>query len=45
MVMGVAEGSRCLGSVEPPVSSPEELLDALLAFLDRGVLAEQGEPQ
>lgn len=43
MVMGVAEGSRCFGTVEPPASSPEELLRALLDFLDRGVLARQGE--
>jgi AcrR family transcriptional regulator len=43
MVMGVAEGSRCFGTVEPPASSPEELWDALIAFLDHGVLAAQGE--
>ena len=45
MVAGVAEGSRCFGSVEPPASSPDELLGALLDFLDRGVLAEPGVSQ
>jgi AcrR family transcriptional regulator len=45
MVMGVAEGSRCLGSVESRPPTPEELWTALVAFLDHGVLAAQGEPQ
>jgi AcrR family transcriptional regulator len=45
MVMGVAEGSRCYGTVEPPASSPEELWSALVTFLDHGVLAAQGESQ
>lgn len=44
MVMGVAEGSRCLGTLEHPPSSPEELWSALVHFLDHGVLAK-GEPQ
>jgi AcrR family transcriptional regulator len=45
MVMGVAEGSRCYGTVEAPASSPEELWSALVAFLDHGVLAAQGDSQ
>lgn len=45
MVMGVAEGSRCFGSIEPPTSSPEELWNALVTFLDHGVLAAQGESE
>lgn len=45
MVMGVAEGSRCFGTVEPPASSPEELWSALVSFLDHGVLTAQGESQ
>jgi AcrR family transcriptional regulator len=45
MVMGVAEGSRCFGTVEAPASTPEELWTALVAFLDHGVLAAQGESQ
>ncbi len=43
MVMGVAEGSRCFGSVEPPAPTPEELWSAIVTFLDHGVLAAQGE--
>jgi hypothetical protein len=43
MVMGVAEASRCLGSVESRPPTPEELWTALVAFLDHGVLAAQGE--
>ena len=43
MIMGVAEASRCFGTVESPASSPEELWGALVAFLDHGVLAPQGE--
>lgn len=45
MVMGVAEGSRCFGSVDPAASSPEELWSAIVTFLDHGVLAAQGESQ
>ena len=45
MVAGVAEASRCFGTVESPAPSPEELWSALVAFLDRGVLAPQGEAQ
>jgi AcrR family transcriptional regulator len=45
MVMGVAEASRCFGTVEPPASSPEELWAALVTFLDHGVLAVQGVSQ
>jgi AcrR family transcriptional regulator len=45
MVMGVAEASRCLGNVESRPSTPEELWTALVAFLDHGVLAAQGESQ
>jgi AcrR family transcriptional regulator len=45
MVMGVAEASRCLGSVESRPPGPEELWTALVAFLDHGVLAAQGETQ
>jgi AcrR family transcriptional regulator len=45
MVMGVAEGSRCFGNVEAPVSSPEELWSALVNFLDHGVLAAPGDVQ
>lgn len=44
MVMGVAEGSRCFGSLESPPVSPEDLWSALVTFLDHGVLA-QGETQ
>lgn len=44
MVMGLAEGSRCFGSLESPPVSPEQLWSALVTFLDHGVLA-QGEPQ
>lgn len=43
MVMGVAEGSRCFGTVEGPVAGPEELWSALVTFLDHGVLAAQGD--
>jgi AcrR family transcriptional regulator len=43
MVMGVAEVSRCFGTVESPAPSPEELWSALVTFLDHGVLAAQGE--
>jgi hypothetical protein len=43
MVMGVAEMSRCFGTVESPAPSPEELWSALVTFLDHGVLAAQGE--
>ena len=43
MIMGVAEASRCFGTVESPASSPEELWGALVAFLDHGVLAPQGD--
>jgi AcrR family transcriptional regulator len=43
MVMGVAEATRCFGNVDPRPSSPEELWAALVAFLDHGVLAAQGE--
>jgi AcrR family transcriptional regulator len=45
MVMGVAEGSRCFGTVDPAASSPEELWSAIVTFLDHGVLAAQGESQ
>lgn len=45
MIMGVAEGSRCFGTVEPPASSPEELWAAIVGLLDHGVLAAQGETQ
>lgn len=45
MVMGVAESTRCLGSVESHPSTPEELWTALVALLDHGVLAAQGESQ
>ena len=45
MVMGVAEGSRCFGTVDPTASSPEELWSAIVTFLDHGVLAAQGESQ
>ena len=45
MVMGVAEGSRCFGTIEAPASTPEELWSALVSLLDQGVLAAQGEPQ
>lgn len=45
MVMGTAEASRCFGSVESRPSSPEELWAALVAFLDHGVLAAQGDSQ
>jgi AcrR family transcriptional regulator len=45
MVMGVVESSRCFASVEPRPSTPEELWTALVAFLDHGVLAVQGESQ
>jgi AcrR family transcriptional regulator len=45
MVMGVVEATRCLGTVEHRPSSPEELWAALVAFLDHGVLAAQGESQ
>jgi AcrR family transcriptional regulator len=46
MVMGVAEGSRCFGTVESPTPSPEELWTAIVTFLDHGVLAaQQGEAQ
>ena len=45
MIMGVAEASRCLGSVDPRPSTPEELWTALVAFLDHGVLAAQGESE
>ena len=45
MVMGVAEGSRCFGSVDPAASSPEELWSAIVTFLDHGVLAPQGASQ
>ncbi len=44
-VMGVAEAARCLGGVEARPSSQEELWTALVAFLDHGVLAAQGETQ
>jgi AcrR family transcriptional regulator len=43
MVMGLAEATRCFGSVDPRPSSPEELWTALVAFLDHGVLAAQGD--
>jgi len=43
MVMGVAEAGRCLGNVESRPSTPEELWTALVAVLDHGVLAAQGE--
>ncbi|HEU4526004.1 MAG TPA: TetR/AcrR family transcriptional regulator [Gemmatimonadales bacterium] len=45
MVMGVAEASRCFSTVESPAPSPEELWSTLVAFLDHGVLAPQGEAQ
>jgi AcrR family transcriptional regulator len=46
MVMGVAEVSRCFGTVESPTPSPEELWTAIVTFLDHGVLAaQQGEAQ
>ena len=45
MVMGLAEASRCFGTVESPAPSPEELWSALVAFLDHGVLVPQGEAQ
>lgn len=45
MVMGLAEASRCFGTVEPPASTPEELWSALVTFLDHGVLAAQGETE
>ena len=45
MVMGVAEASRCFGTVESPAPAPEELWSALVTFLDHGVLAAQGEAQ
>jgi AcrR family transcriptional regulator len=44
-VMGVAVASRCLGGTEAHPSTPEELWTALVAFLDHGVLAAQGESQ
>jgi AcrR family transcriptional regulator len=44
-VMGVAEAARCLGGAEPRPSTPEELWTALVAFLDHGVLAAQGDSQ
>jgi hypothetical protein len=43
--MGVAEAARCLGGAEPRPSTPEELWTALVAFLDHGVLAAQGDSQ
>jgi AcrR family transcriptional regulator len=45
MVMGVAEATRCLGSVEHRPSTPEELWTTLVALLDHGVLAAEGESQ
>lgn len=44
MVMGVAEGSRCFGTVESPAPTPEELWSTIVTFLDHGVLAAQGDP-
>jgi hypothetical protein len=43
--MGVAEAARCLGGTEAHPPTPEELWTALVAFLDHGVLAAQGESQ
>jgi AcrR family transcriptional regulator len=43
MVAGVAEASRCFGTVDSPAPSREELWSALVDFLDHGVLAPQGE--
>ena len=43
MVWGVAEANRCLGTVEAHPSTPEELWTALVALLDHGVVAAQGD--
>ena len=43
MVWGVAEANRCLGTVEAHPSTPEELWAGLVALLDHGVIAVQGD--
>ncbi len=45
MAMGTIESSRCFAGVEASPSTPEELWTALVALLDHGVLAAQGESQ